>query len=113
MRWWYCRRIDLEFGRIAGLDLDHIEVVDFEKWAQMRLIVGVVAAAGQAGSAGWVADIVAFDLGSGSDSSLDLALAIVPGDSVKRGISNYFGFQVDLSWCFDTRSYRGIVSSTW
>lgn len=37
--------IDLEFGRIAGLDLDHIEVVEFEKWAQMKLIVGVVAAA--------------------------------------------------------------------
>lgn len=59
-----------------------------------------------------VVDIVALDLGFGLDSSLDLALGIVPGDSVKRGISNYFGFQVDLSWCSDTRSCMGIVSST-
>lgn len=105
--------IDLEIGRIAAPD--HIEVVDFEKWDRRKLIVGVAAAAaaGQIGSAGWGVGIVAFDLGSGSDSSLDLALGIVPGDSVKRGISNYSGFQVDLSWCFDTRSYRGIVSSTW
>jgi len=100
------------FGRIAGLD--HIEVVDFEKWGQMKLIVGVVAAAaGQAGSAGWIVDIVAFDLGSGFDSSLDLVLEIDLGDSVKRGISNYSGFQIDLSWCSGTRSGMGIVSSTW
>lgn len=37
--------IDLEFGRIAGLDLDHIEVVDFEKWDRRKLIVGVVVVA--------------------------------------------------------------------
>lgn len=81
--------IDLEFGHIAGLGLDHIEVVDFEKWGQMKLIVGVVAAAaGQTGFAGWVVGIVASDLGSGSDSSLDLVLGIDPDDSVKRGISN-------------------------
>lgn len=60
--------IDLEVGRIAALD--HIEVVDFEKWGQMKLIVGVVAAAvdrTKVGSEDSVVDIVAFDLGSGSD----------------------------------------------
>jgi hypothetical protein len=98
--------------RIAGLD--HIEVVDFERWDRRKLIVGVVAVAGQreVDSEDWVVDNAAFDLGSDSDLGLGLVIEIDPGDSVMRGISNYFDFQVDLSWCSDTRSCTETGSST-